>query len=357
MRTLKFIDLFCGAGGLSLGLVRAGLEPVFAIDNDPWAIRTYQANFGQSLAFCGDIAKWAAYRDADVIIGGPPCQGFSRLGKRNTESPLNYLWAQYSRAVAEVHPLAFVMENVPELLRSEHYLKFKAEISSDYALVERVLNAADYGVPQTRKRAFVFGSRIGAAEKLVPNPTHGLTSKGLLYVRPWRTVRDAFRTEILGRPIPNDPSFPPDVEWDDDEPKAAEALHVDRRAEPRTRERYTHIPEGGNRHDLGKVRPDLVFDCWKDENGEILTQGRHDGLGRMYWDKPSPTIRTDCRPEKGRFLHPEADRGITSWEAARLQTFPDNFAFAGPRTHVSRQIGNAVPVLLAEAIGRSVAQV
>lgn len=309
-----FVDLFAGAGGMSLGLVRAGLRPVYAVESDTAAAETYRANFGDHV-FAGDIALVEAFPRADVIIGGPPCQGFSQLGTRNPGDPRNSLWRHYVRAIEEAHPKIFVMENVPQLLASDHFLEFRAVAEQlGYELCWGVLDASQYGVPQRRKRAFIIGSRVGAPS--LPAQIAGRA-----------TVRDA----IADLPL---------------EPTGAN-LHIGRNPTPMSLERYRNVPEGGNHYDL----PDaLKPECWRKKKS-----GTTDVMGRLRWDAPSCTIRTEFyKPEKGRYLHPVADRPITHREAARLQTFPDDFVFCGSKTEVARQIGNAVPVLLAQAIGEHV---
>jgi DNA (cytosine-5)-methyltransferase 1 len=180
-----------------------------------------------------------------------------------------------------------------------------------------VLNAANFGVPQSRRRAIIVGSRVA-----VPALPEEITAR--------RTVRDA---------IGDLPLVPTNVSW-----------HVARNPRPMSIERYKCVPPGGNRFHLQRARPDLTPACWKRKK-----TGSVDVFGRMEWDKPSPTIRTEFfKPEKGRYLHPEAHRPITIREAARLQTFPDGFLFIGSNVQVAKQIGNAVPVEFARRIGERV---
>jgi DNA (cytosine-5)-methyltransferase 1 len=333
-----FADLFAGAGGLTAGLVRnVQLEPTFAVEFDRSAAATYAENFGNHV-FAGDIRAVTRFPHVDVIVGGPPCQGFSPLGTRSPHDERNNLWREYLRAVRSADPKVFVMENVPELLRSQQYADFKAlATASGYTVREEVLNAADYGAPQRRRRAIVIGVQGGDPQ--FPNPTHQDPSKAVSG-SPWRTVRDAF----VG--VPTEPDRAPPVSSVTLESRD---LHFGRDPRPESRERYRAVPPGGNRFDLQRNRPDITPRCWTEKR-----TGSTDIFGRLWWDRPSVTVRTEFfKPEKGRYLHPEADRPITHFEACRLQGFDDSFRWTGSKIEIARQIGNAVPVALAAAIGRS----
>lgn len=335
-------DLFSGAGGFTEGFRQAGYEPVLAVEFDKWAAATYAANFGNHVLACpieevsvrrfADRLEWRG-RDLqghevvyetphiDVMVGGPPCQGFSPLGRMNDwdkKDPRNKLWRHYARILEVVKPKAFVIENVPELLTSREFANLRRTICNlRYGIEHDVLNAARYGVPQSRKRAIVIGTRVG--EPSLPEES-----------RMRATVRDAIGD------LPLEPN--------------GENWHLGRNPLPSSVERYKCIPPGGNRFDLARLRPDLTPDCWKRKK-----TGSVDVFGRMEWDKPSPTIRTEFfKPEKGRYLHPEAHRPITIREAARLQTFPDGFAFVGSNVQVAKQIGNAVPVGLSKVIAEHI---
>ena len=334
-------DLFAGAGGLTEGFRQAGFEPVAAVEYDKWAARTYAANFGDHVLACpieevavervGRRLRWSGFDlhgkrlvfetpNVDVLVGGPPCQGFSPLGRMNDwdfTDPRNKLWKHYVRILDVLNPKAFVLENVPELLKSPEFERLRRHVQKTYNLEYGVLNASHYGVPQARKRAIVIGTRIGKAT--LPVATTIRT-----------TVRDA---------IGNLPLTPDGVNW-----------HVARNPKAMSIERYKAVPPGGNRFDLIKNRRDLAPTCWLKKK-----TGSTDVFGRMWWDQPAPTIRTEFfKPEKGRYLHPEAHRPITIREAARLQTFPDEFIFIGSNVQVAKQIGNAVPVDLAERIATQV---
>lgn len=332
----KFIDLFAGAGGLSIGLENAGFELVAATDWDHWSCQTLRANHPNIFVCEGDITSLVLEDfsneigniEIDLIVGGPPCQGFSQLGKQDKNDPRNQMWREYMRFVKHFRPKIFVIENVPQLLTSGEYPLIKEVAEAlGYKIKEKVLHAVDYGVPQKRKRAIIIGSRIG--EPFHPEPTHVSPDKASLldgHLKPWMTVRNAIGDLSL---------VPDENNW-----------HVGRNPTPLSLERYKTIPPGGNRFDL----PDaLAPECWKRKR-----TGSTDVFGRLEWDKPSLTIRTEFfKPEKGRSLHPEAHRPITIREAARLQTFPDDYVIVGSNVQAAKQIGNAVPSRLAQAIGNS----
>ncbi|HYC78376.1 MAG TPA: DNA cytosine methyltransferase [Planctomycetota bacterium] len=321
------IELFAGCGGMALGFRQAGFATVLANEISPAACATLRANVTPNVVE-GPVESVASFPRADVVAGGPPCQGFSNLGTRAADDPRNRLWRHFLRCVAEAEPLVFVLENVPPLLKSREYDALRqAAARLGYQVEGRVLNFADYGVPQTRKRAIVIGSRLGGPPTFPP-PTHGDPRRGLAPgLKPWATVRDA---------IGHVPRRPDGRSW-----------HVGRSPTPMSLERYRSIPEGGNRFDLPTR---LTPECWKRK-----TEGGTDLFGRLWWDRPSVTIRTEFyKPEKGRYLHPTAHRPITHREAAILQGFPEDFEFHGSKTEVGVQIGNAVPPPLAAVLARHI---
>lgn len=324
----RAVDLFCGAGGFTYGFVLAGFRPVLAVDSDAWAVASYGANFGDH-AVCTAIEKVKAFPPAEVIIGGPPCQGFSQLGSHLPNDPRNQLWRQYLRAVEAVLPPVFVMENVPQLLKSEEYAQFERKARHlGYRIASGILNAADYGVPQKRKRAILIGSL--RVQPSLPPPTHTDPKREPLFagrLLPWVTLKDA---------IGDLPLKPTGRDW-----------HIGRNPTAKSLRRYRCIPPGGNRWNLPRS---LMPQCWIKK-----VSGGTDLFGRLKWDEPAFTIRTEFfKPEKGRYLHPEAHRPITHREAARIQTFPDHFSFVGSKIEVAKQIGNAVPCKLAHSIALKV---
>ncbi len=360
-RPLTMIDLFAGCGGMTAGFVPHGFDPVLSVEWNLHAAATYAANFGEDHTVWGDIADLpdSAIPEVEVIIGGPPCQGFSNLGSRDVNDPRNQLWKQYLRVVQRARPQAFVIENVDRFLRSPQFQLLLNEADhgmvKDYQLSYGLLLAADYGVAQRRLRTIVIGSRIGPIP--LPAPTHAKVPTGEL--KPWETVRGRIsklperpsttelpeaRTTFFGETMPGQ------FKWLD--------LHFGRKPRDMSLLRYDCVPPGGGRFDL----PDqLLPDCWRNK-----PTGTTDVMGRMRWDAPSLTIRTEFfKPEKGQYLHPQwesGDRGnrvnrvITHLEAALLQDFPETFTWCGSKIEIAKQIGNAVPVGLASAVARHLQQ-
>lgn len=348
LKKFKLVDLFAGAGGFTLGFTQTErFEPVFANDFNMYAAKTYNANFGDHCLH-GDINEFIQRKTfhvpkADVVIGGPPCQGFSLLNKQRQGDPRKQLWKAYLEVVERILPGVFVMENVPELLASLEFDEIqKTAEKLGYSLVSGILNAADYGVPQRRKRAIIIASRHGMPE--LPKPTHG----------DWRKGRNLFHQGLLDwETVERAINDLPDAEGIDIRVGMVPApmdLHFGRTPTFESLQRYKCIPEGGNRFDLQRKRPDLTPECWIRKKS-----GGTDLFGRLWWDRPAFTIRTEFfKPEKGRYLHPRRHRPITHREAARLQSFPDSFIFTGTKVEVARQIGNAVPPLLAKNVARAV---
>jgi DNA (cytosine-5)-methyltransferase 1 len=357
----SMIDLFAGCGGMTVGFHREGFNPVLSVEWDLAAAATYAANFGESHTHWGDISLIPEDEipDADVVIGGPPCQGFSNLGSKDVNDPRNKLWKEYLRFVITARPQVFVIENVQRFSKSSEYQLLLDEadhgILKDYKLSPGVLLAADYGVAQRRPRTIIIGSRIG--EIPLPAPTHAKVPTGKL--KPWETVRSriagiderpattelpAAMTEYFGQRIRG-------------EFKGSD-IHFGRQPTSLSLERYDHVPPGGGRFDV----PDhLLSRCWREKK-----TGTTDVMGRMRWDAPSLTIRTEFfKPEKGQYLHPQWDaynvdrrvnRVITHYEASLLQDFPKDYLWCGSKTEIAKQIGNAVPSGLAASIAKHIKQ-
>lgn len=351
------IDLFAGCGGMTAGFVAEGFEPVTAVEWERAAASTYAANFGEGHTFWGDIADFpdSDIPKADVVIGGPPCQGFSNLGRKDVNDPRNKLWKQYLRFVQVARPQVFVIENVQRFQTSAEFQLLLDEAANgmlkDYTLVAGVLLAADYGVAQRRPRTIVIGSRVG--EIPLPAPTH--SKRAAVGLRPWETVR----SRIEGLPERPDTTALPGVQTEFFERLIGGEfkwldLHVGRTPIDRSLRRYDSVPPGGGRFDVPK---DLLPRCWRDK-----PSGTTDVMGRMQWNAPSLTIRTEFfKPEKGQYLHPQwereghrVNRVITHLEAALLQDFPEDYLWCGTKIEIAKQIGNAVPVGLAAAIARQV---
>jgi DNA (cytosine-5)-methyltransferase 1 len=329
----RLMDLFAGCGGMTRGFVDGGrFRPVFAVEADTDAAETYAENFGDHV-LAAKIEEVDSFPSVDVVIGGPPCQGFSPLNRNVVGFERRALWREYLRALEQAAPAFFVMENVPELLKSPEYATFKASAESDlgYTVEGRILNAADFGVPQRRRRAIVIGTRTGLLPW--PQPTHADPGAGS-ELPPWRTFAEA----VEGLPVTVD----------------GKSWHRPRNPRPESVRRYKAVPRNGgdrfamqrnlDRAGLGH----LVPRCWRDK-----PTGTTDVFGRLWWDRPAYTIRTEFyKPEKGRYLHPTANRPITVREAARCMTFDDSFVLPEHQsmTSIARQVGNAVPPLLARRI-------
>lgn len=356
--TWRLIDLFCGAGGMTLGFVRSGcFRPVWANDFNRYAVETYQRNFGPHVV-SGDIVDVLQVPEvipqAELVIGGPPCQGFSLLNKNRLGDGRRELWRPFMEVVERSGARAFVIENVPQLLGTpEHKMILESARNQGFEVASAILCAADYGVPQKRFRAFLVGSREVDPNRFFPPPrSHYDPSVSRevpllpeaagkrISAKPWRTVREA---------IEDLPPQPEGTEIRDEAPPLD--LHFGRSPTAKSLARYRAIPaEGMNRFDLQERAPNLTPVCWIRK-----TKGGTDLFGRLWWDRPAFTIRTEFyKPEKGRYLHPEQHRPITHREAARLQSFPDDFRFLGSKIEIAKQIGNAVPPALALAVAGAI---
>lgn len=370
---ISMIDLFAGCGGMTRGFVNEGFEPLLAVEWDRAAAATYAANFGEDHVVAGDIAevKTQDIPNARLIIGGPPCQGFSNLGLKSLDDPRNQLWREYMRFVQAAKPEVFVIENVDRFSKSPEFQMLLGEAESgilkDYELSHAVLNAADYGVAQRRKRTIVIGSRVGKIP--MPEPTHAKNPEPGSDLAPWRTLRDVIghiREEPTTTDLPE--SFQTYFGTSFPGPFKGPAIHIKRQPQPKSLERYSYVPPGGGRFD---VPTELLPRCWREK-----PTGTTDVMGRGRWDAPSVTIRTEFfKPEKGQYLHPQweparvqeraphwikgdpersVNRVITHYEASLIQDFPSDFEWVGTKIQIAKQIGNAVPVGLASAIARHV---
>ncbi|RJQ50965.1 MAG: DNA cytosine methyltransferase [Desulfobacteraceae bacterium] len=327
-------DLFCGCGGLTLGLKKAGFRVLGAVEIDSLAVKTYEANHRDVKVWEADIRTLEPADlleevglekgGLDLLAGCPPCQGFSTMrtlnGALNIEDPRNALLFEFQRFVEAFRPRAVMMENVPGLAEDERFAIFCARMEKlGYLGDHRILNAAEYGVPQRRLRLIYlagFRMAIPFAER----------------TRKMKTVEDAIGSL----------------------PKAGESgdpVHdMPETRTPRIMELIRRIPkDGGSRTDLPE---EDQLDCHKRCNGF------KDVYGRMAWDDVAPTITSGCfNPSKGRFLHPEEDRAITMREAALLQGFPRRYKFptTDNKSAVASMIGNALPPPLIKAHARQIA--
>jgi DNA (cytosine-5)-methyltransferase 1 len=329
------MDLFAGCGCMTRGFHDTGrFRSIFAVESDTDAAATYAANFDDVALHAVPIEDVVSFPEADVVIGGPPCQGFSPLNRNLVGFERRGLWQHYLRALEQSGAGAFVMENVPGLLNSPEYDEFKRRAENlSYRVEGRILNTADYGVPQRRRRAIVIGTRGFLFEW--PEATHADPERLQLHRSPWATFREA----VDGLPLKPD----------------GEAWHVGRKARPTSILRYRAVPrDGGNRFQMQRNLDraglgELVPPCWRNK-----PTGTTDVFGRLWWDRPAFTIRTEFyKPEKGRYLHPTEHRPITIREAARCMSIPDDFELPAEQgmNSIAKQVGNAVPPLLAQRIG------
>ncbi|PGT79164.1 DNA cytosine methyltransferase [Bacillus sp. AFS040349] len=339
---MNIIDLFSGCGGLSLGFELAGYNTLLGIDNDKAAINTFEKNHKGSIGITTDITEVSGEeirrlvggKSIDVIIGGPPCQGMSLAGPRKLHDPRNKLYLSFIRIVQELQPKAFVIENVPGLVSL-----FKGAIKESileefqqmgYNVNYQILNSADYGVPQTRKRVFFVGLKNG--EKFTfPEPK-------IFFENDWITAQEAtsdlpLLEESFGNEIEHYTGAPQN-EYQRYCRANSEVIynHQATNHNEQTKKIISLVPEGGNYKDLPEqYRGTRNFNvAWT----------------RYHSKKPSLTIDTGHRHH----FHYKANRVPTVRENARFQSFPDNFIFYGNRTQQYRQVGNAVPPLLAKAI-------
>ncbi len=334
--SLKAIDLFCGAGGLTRGLVDAGFEITAAVDAWKPAVDSYRANFPTHkaihenvLALTPKVLEHNGIKGTiDLIAGGPPCQGFSIQRIGDDQDHRNDLVLQFARIVRDVRPRMFLMENVPGLLGQRGRATFEAVLHmlsvAGYLIDYDVLDAAGYGVAQHRRRVFIVGQLNGVAQFPFPSP-----GKELL------TVAGAI----------GDLPEPPD----DFTPAPGDSLHRRIKLSPKNIERLKLIPPGGGFEDLPI---EMRADCHKGGASKI---GHRAVYGRLHVDRPAGTItgRFDSFT-RGRFAHPTAHRNISLREGARLQGFPDSHQFVGTQEEIAAQIGNAIPPPLASAVAIAV---
>lgn len=345
---LVAVDVFSGAGGLTVGMKRAGFKVAAAVELDDRAMETYEANHPEVIAIQKDIRRVTgkslvtkAGGKIHVLAGCPPCQGFSSLTNPSTKrDPRNALVEQMIRLVRTTKPMALMMENVPGLADRGKY-RFKKLLRElrrlGYKPKWKVVQVADYGVPQNRRRLVLLAGRGFLIE--IPEPTHSRTGEnGLLR---WRTLRDAIGNMQAIKPVilsrAKKRGGPQAFDW-----------HVVRELTKRNLNRLRFARAGAQRFDLPQhLRPK----CHKDTD-----TGYTNYYGRMRWTQVPVTITGGCTTiSKGRFGHPKALRTISVREAARIQTFPDSYIFKTPFIDsVCDMVGNALPCDFAEVIARQV---
>ena len=339
------IDLFCGAGGLSYGFEQAGFNILLGIDSDAKALETFERNHDGAKSICGDITN-ITYQDhiapllggkkIDLIIGGPPCQGFSLSGPRNFNDPRNKLYLSYIRLVQEIQPKAFVIENVPGLVGlfngevKDNIIRIFSEMG--YAVTYRILCAADYGVPQNRKRVVFVGVKGKNAFEYPAIQTEQVTCEMALSDLPPLV-------DTLGEAVQTYATEPRNA-YQKLMRERSDAVHNHIAASHSEKVQYiiSLVPDGGNYKDLPQeFRESRNF---------------HVAWTRFNSRKPAPTIDTGHRLH----FHYKYNRVPTVRDSARLQSFPDDFIFLGNKTQQFRQVGNAVPPIMAQRIAEQMLQ-
>ena len=360
------VDIFCGCGGLSEGFKRAGFLPVLGIDVDECAVATYERH-NKERGWVTDIAnvngkdiiKRSRRRVIDVMAGGPPCQAFSTvavakwrsLGKPSTLShPVNQLYTEFLRLVLEVRPKFFVMENVERMLSiDDGQVKQNVEstLQGEYSVSFYKKDVAGFGVPQHRRRALVIGNRLG-----IENPTLEEThSRKSDAKKPLVSVRDAISDlpKISAGGGMHTMEYAPPAKVS---PYAA-AL------QSRSNRIHNHVARMHNVRDLKifrMLKPGMTIKDIPDKYNPYRKDIFLDKYKKQPWLKPSSTILAHLSKDGLMFIHPDSmqNRSLTPREAARLQSFNDDFVFEGPRTKQYRQIGNAVPPIFAHAVAEQI---
>ncbi len=363
-KKLKVIDLFCGAGGLSFGFANhKAFEIVAANEILPSMAAAYLLNHPTIRMYVEDIKHFSAQRverdlgtlghNVDIVVGSPPCQAYSTVGKRMIDDPRGKLFVEYYRMLKEFKPKFFLFENVKGLLSMQGG-ELHAEIISlfeslGYRVQSRLLNAADYGAPQIRERVIITGSKL-AHEFKYPAPTHYdpmRTARPLkAHLQPYLTIADAMSDLPLIQSGEESTVYatPPRTKFQSLMRTGAPSKLMDHNA-PTHNQKLVRLmqllPDGGTPDDLPKrFRP---------------SSGFKNTYCRLWWNRPSTTITRNLgTPSSSRCIHPKAPRALTTREGARLQCFPDWYQFYGTRSERNLQIGNAVPTVLSSALAKAI---
>lgn len=365
---MNIIDLFAGCGGYSLGFKRAGFHSKLAVEIDLWAADTYKKNHPETILINDDVRSvnpldYFSAGDIQGIIGGPPCQGFSLSGNRDPKDPRNSLFMEFVRFVKLLKPQFFIMENVIGILsmKTKDKQSVKEIIRSEftkagYHLCVVVLNAADFGVPQSRQRVFFFGIRNDmpfSSADLIPLPTHSGNHQLTL----WDAISDLPQISSGEGSEIQDYVTEPLNDYQKNMRQGSSSIHnhIAMRHTPRLVERFKQIKYGQSVKDVTAEHGQRKRGDANSISGIVYSQNNM----RPFPDRPSPTVAASFQSN---FIHPYLNRNFTAREGARIQSFPDTYIFMGKRTTMSwekhlsqyQQIGNAVPPLLAQAIGKSI---
>ena len=368
----KFVDLFAGCGGLSLGMEKAGFQISFASDIDPICSKTYLANraLNSNKMFIGDISELNRrysefsdnFSDISLVCGGPPCQGFSMANRqRLINDPRNNLYKEYLVFLQKSRPKFFVMENVKGMLNKidEILSDIREYLGTDYDVYYDVFNAKNFGVPQSRERLILIGNRLGISSKQIINDIHN-REKTL----PRYTLFDAISDlpSLSPNRIKNNNKIEcletgyTSVEYDYSTTafycflngkRKISALynHKNRYNNDRDIEIFSRLPQGAN--SLHESIKDIM--PYKSRSGIFK-----DKYYKLRYDDVCKTITSHMKYDCNMYIHPTQARGLSPREAARIQTFPDDFVFYGPQNSWYKQIGNAVPVKFAQIIGEEI---
>jgi len=366
------VDLFCGAGGLSEGLRQAGFETRLGLDIDPRALATYSQNHPEAETALADIStvsgkqllRLANIADVDLLAGGPSCQGFSTHGKRIEDDPRNFLFKEFVRVVDEVRPKFFLMENVKGLLvYSKGRFKNLIEDAFDrigYRVASKTLCAADFGVPQLRHRVVFIGTRLSRAELSFPSGTHSAERSHGVEMSQYVTVEDAIgdlprlmsgrkntRMEYVSAPTSEFQHYVREGA------ESAVTLHQARGLSDQAAKIAKFVGQGEGLRAVPVAHLPQRFKKMRRISNGALRRDCTTLYYRLHPARPAYTITCYyTNVASGPFLHPWEDRCLSHREAARLMSFPDHYQFVAPS--FPRQIGNAVPPLMAAAIGRHI---
>jgi len=350
------VELFAGAGGLSLGLEKAGFNVVLANEIEKDFATTFSLNHKNTKMICDDIhnidfkeeLKKLNISQVDLLSGGPPCQGFSTVGSKNEKDKRNSLFYEYIRAVFEIEPNYVIFENVSGFKTMYKGRAYKTLISEllelGYKTVSAILDASDFGLPQIRKRMIVIGWKKSLKRVDLPTPTH-CSEENILSLPKKLTLMDAISDlpQLKANEEKNYYETEPLNKYQKRMRENSKILteHNSSNYGEKMLEILSLIPYGGTVNDLPvRLRPKKYFS---------------NTYARLLPDKPSPTItRNFGTPSSSRCVHPYQDRALSTREGARLQGFPDNYIFYGSKTSKNLQIGNAVPPIFGEIIAKKI---